>query len=481
MRPPGRRRLRAEPVELDRIQVARVGAAREERVHLDEVVALAGARAGRCGRRRTRMTSRGSSRKRASFAGGSGSDGHVAEQAQLRRADLEHGDAPVCVSAAARGPRGVAGAEADDGRPAPAPGASAAGSAPSAVWMPPKGRSCGAARSPRRATQRRSRPATRPRRRRSRPPRPRTVGRRSGRAGAARAPARREGQRHERQQPRPANGRTRRRPSPKPQPTSANTTPSTSRRRSVPAEPSTVSATRPTSRLPATQPRDVGRLEDAHLAAAPAHVVLDRALQGHEREAHEHRRRAEERERAAARYRRSTTGPLPGAAQVERAPPAPQLEEPAEARRVSAGKPTSRTRTARPAYRRMQALAEQERAQRPRAADASQPMPGQRCPRRMPEEVDGEHGAEGEAGRLDRDVDQAEPEDLERERAEAARARRAASHRPNGRRSRRRRSAGACPLAPAASAVPRSSGQRAQARQRGWRRRRTKSAARMPW
>ena len=181
-------------------------------------------------------------------------------------------------------------------------------------------------------------------------------------------------------------------------------------RRSHPGE-----ADQPRPEAPGHASGDVGRLQHAHAAPGARGVVVHRALQHRERDAHEHGGQAVESERqhqVETPHRR----PAPGAPQVVGAMAAPQLEEPGEER---GPRGQAREREHRQGGAGQQrALAGEERHQRPaQAADEGDADEGAH---REAEQVHGQHRAEGERGRLDRHVDEAEPHDLERQRAEPA-------------------------------------------------------------
>jgi hypothetical protein len=160
--------------------------------------------------------------------------------------------------------------------------------------------------------------------------------------------------------------------------------------------------------------RDVRRLQRAHLAPARADLVVHRALQDREREAHEHRGQREQEERQQhiqVHHGRE----LVDVSEAEEAVGAPVFDQPGvEGRR---GRQAREGDDGQARDEQDRALTQQER--RERSAQAGDPWHREQTTRGRAEQVGPEHGAEGERGRLHRHVHQPEPHDLERERHEA--------------------------------------------------------------
>ena len=161
--------------------------------------------------------------------------------------------------------------------------------------------------------------------------------------------------------------------------------------------------------------RDVRRLQHARLPSAGRGIVLHRLLQDRERDAHEDGGRAEE-DQGQHHVELHERVPVHRAAEVERSRPAPELVVPLVVR--SAGRETREEGEDGARVQEEDALQDEESPQRP-PYPADHRDAGQRA-RSRPEQVHRQQRAERVGCGLERDVQDPEPEDLQRQRAEPA-------------------------------------------------------------
>ena len=179
--------------------------------------------------------------------------------------------------------------------------------------------------------------------------------------------------------------------------------------------PSRSRATRPTSRLPATQPAMFAAWSKPTFRPLVRRSSWTARCRVGKTEPHEHGRQAEDRQGQVDVQVPELLG-LPGAAEAEPAL-APVAARTTRSRAWSGGSRTS-SEMAIPAYSEEHALQEEERLQR--VAQPGDEWRADQAADRGAEQVQREHGPEGERGGLHRHLEHAEPQDLEGERAEAA-------------------------------------------------------------